>query len=250
MGGGAYINMDSQTMSGGSASNTLTQESIIEHETMLKDLTVYLMQKDGIDMPDSTSGMEKYVKKAVNILNERYDYIGGFPNGSVSLRIPNGLSAQSANITTILNDTVGDLTVDDIFYPRKEGQGDAEYLNEKTAYLARVKSGYGWLSANNGKDAFLVDDIGGVVFMNEEEEMPVMANIMQTAQSKPKAVVTKETVTSLREQRQAAQRQLNEETLAVNRMPDGADKEIARANLEVLKMDIASLDQQINRLGN
>ena len=184
--GGSYEDFNNNEIMG-SVSNTISLSEAREaHIDMISKVAIYLIQKDGKTLSKEPGvGVElgelkNYVAQAATVLSERFDYVGGFENAAVTLRIPAGLGANASIIRDNLTKRVESLTVNDVFYRDNQfDEGTKEFEMSQGVYLERVKGEFGWIIDNDGVTAMLVDGFGGLVFSPDGE--PITANIFDVA---------------------------------------------------------------------
>ena len=182
--GGSYEDFNDNNIMG-SVSNTVAMSRAREqHIDMIAQVATYLIQQDGktlsgaegikVDIGD----IRNYVEQAATVLSDRFDYVGGFENSAVTLRIPAGLGGNASIIRENLTKRVESLTVSDVYYADNQfTPGMRQFEGSQDVYLERVKGEFGWVIDNDGVTAMLVDGLGGLVFGPDRE--PITENIFE-----------------------------------------------------------------------
>jgi len=170
--GGSYADFEQKAIRGASSDTNDLRDARQDHINMLTDLAIYLIQEDGKILSGEQgvkidpSEIDNYVTKAAKVLEERFDYITGFPNKNTTLRLPKEASAFKSELSAGMRMTVSELSPEQIAFTSSFGyeMGSEEYAMERDAYVFELKGSYGWIASNDGRSAILVDRNGGAVF--------------------------------------------------------------------------------------
>ena len=147
-----------------------------EHVNMVMQVAKYYMQQEGLDgseFSESGGGADKAIEKAVQFLEEAYDYHDYDDN--ITMRVPRGVDKDST--VEVLSQIVPNLMTDVFFFPEqtdlpanKEAQ-----IAAKTRYAIETKEGAKWQTVNNDTAVQMLDKDGMPVFITVEgQETPLV----------------------------------------------------------------------------
>ena len=147
-----------------------------EHVNMVMQVAKYYMQQEGLDgseFSESGGGADKAIEKAVQFLEEAYDYHEYDDN--ITMRVPRGVDKDST--VEVLKQIVPNLMTDVFFFPE---QTDLPFNTEaqiaaKTRYAIETKEGAKWQTVNNDTAVRMLDKDGMPVFITVEgQDVPLV----------------------------------------------------------------------------
>jgi len=172
--GGSFAGMEGVDSYSARSDTTEFSEFRTKQFDMIVDYAIYLADKDGI-IVDNNADLRPYVKDAVKVFTDRFEYIENPGNPNIILRLDKRLPASSLSLQSGMSTELNNLvpmfeTFDNqdaiVIYkpPEFSGQeGTAEHKEELERYVEETQQFGGWVATNNGQ-AMLLDRNGGLVF--------------------------------------------------------------------------------------
>tara|TARA_Y100000385_G_scaffold290325_1_gene363023 strand:+ start:493 stop:2898 length:2406 start_codon:yes stop_codon:yes gene_type:complete len=172
--GGSFAGMEGVDSYSSKSDTTEFSEFRAKQSDMIADYIIYLADKDGI-IVDNNADLRPYVKDAVKIFTDRFEYIENPGNQNIILRLDKRLPAASSNLQNGMSAELNNLvpmfeTFDNqdaiVIYkpPEFSGrEGTAVHKEELERYVEETQQFGGWVATNNGQ-AMLLDRNGGLVF--------------------------------------------------------------------------------------
>jgi hypothetical protein len=193
--GGAFAGMEG--VDSHSARSDTTEFSDVRQKqfNMVVDYAIYLADKDGVII-ENNADLRPYVKDAVKVFTDRFEYIENSGNENIILRLDKRLAANPLSLKSGMATELENLTpMFETFYdenaivvykpPEFTGQeGTPEHKEELERYVSETQQFGGWVATNNGQ-AMLLDRNGGLVFEyksmgngDPDEIVPVVRDIV------------------------------------------------------------------------
>lgn len=204
--GGSFAGMEGVDSYSARSDTTEFSEFRTKQFDMIVDYAIYLADKDGI-IVDNNADLRPYVKDAVKVFTDRFEYIENPGNQNIILRLDKRLPATSLSLqsgmSTELNNIVPMFETFDnqdaiVIYkpPEFSGQeGTAEHKEELERYVEETQQFGGWVATNNGQ-AMLLDRNGGLVFEyksmgngDPDEIVPLVRDIVDLGRTGEAAII-------------------------------------------------------------
>ena len=152
-----------------------------EHVNMIMQVAKHYMQQEGLGAAEaftgaSARGADEAIEKAVQFLEEAYDYHDYDDN--ITMRIPRGVDKDST--VEVLRQIVPNLKTDMFFFPEQTDlPANAEaQIAAKTRYATETKEGAKWQTVNNDTAVQMLDKDGMPVFITiEGQETPLVIGL-------------------------------------------------------------------------
>jgi hypothetical protein len=147
-----------------------------EHVNMIMQVAKYYMQQEGLDgsaFSESGGGATKAIEKAVQFLEESYDYHKYDDN--ITMRVPRGVDKDST--VEVLKQIVPNLMTDVFFFPEQTDlpTNIEAQIAAKSRYALETKEGAKWQTVNNDTAVRMLDKEGMPVFVTVEgQDVPLV----------------------------------------------------------------------------
>jgi hypothetical protein len=143
---------------------------------MIMQVAKYYMQQEGLDgsaFSESGGGATKAIEKAVQFLEESYDYHKYDDN--ITMRVPRGVDKDST--VEVLKQIVPNLMTDVFFFPEQTDlpTNIEAQIAAKSRYALETKEGAKWQTVNNDTAVRMLDKEGMPVFVTVEgQDVPLV----------------------------------------------------------------------------
>lgn len=147
-----------------------------EHVNMVMQVAKYYMQQQGLDgseFSESGGDADEAIEKAVQFLEEAYDYHEYDDN--ITMRVPRGVDKDST--VEVLKQIVPNLMTDVFFFPEQTDlpANTEAQIAAKTRYAIEAKEGAKWQTVNNDTAVRMLDKDGMPVFITVEgQDVPLV----------------------------------------------------------------------------